>query len=73
MHHLSLEYAKQLINKAEADLGPLSTGQKRDLLADHNPTRSLAAIRDIVAWIEKQGQWKEKVNLKHTSIPPIRS
>lgn len=44
-----LEQARAKIREAEADLGKLTRGQRRDLLADQFPHWPMEVIRAIVA------------------------
>lgn len=53
--HPALELAKSLIDHAERDLGPLSDGMRRDLLAD-NTAWSRERIAQAVAIIRETGQ-----------------
>lgn len=48
-----MDRAREIIRRAELDLGPLNAGQRRDLLADNTP-HTLETIDELVACIAAQ-------------------
>ena len=49
---MTFQDAQHRVRAAEKELGPLTRGQRVDLLADAYPGKHLRTIQEIVAWIE---------------------